>query len=382
MTRHASDGRASCWPIPAASTPRSRFRGSRERYGAEIIAVTLDLGQGKELEEIRDRALATGAVRAHVLDAREEFARDYIVRALKADALCDDRSPMAAALGRPLIAQKLVEIAGIEQATRDRARRRRPRRRRRSTGRPRARPDADRARARRRVGHDAARSSSNTRARRHVTLPVELSGSGRPRVRAAGPQSPTPRRAGVGRDRLRARRADRRQRRHDAAARSHRQPRHHRRRARRRPLASRLGRRCRTARARIALRRSCGGREAADGFLARRRPTSTSACCRSAARGSRRCARRSTRTSTRVQERVDRRRAAEAVQRRLRVVGGIDASPIARSPSRLAKTHRRRRPTERHMTTSGPAASTPRPTPRRSSSARRSASIAGCSKTT
>jgi len=88
-----------------------------ERYGAEIIAVTMDLGQGKELEEVRDRALATGAVRAHVLDVREEFARHYILRALKADAIYEDRYPMATALGRPLIAQKLVEIAAIEQAT-------------------------------------------------------------------------------------------------------------------------------------------------------------------------------------------------------------------------------------------------------------------------
>src|SRR5438046_10195337 len=89
----------------------------KEKYNAEIIAVTMDLGQGKELEEVRDRALATGAVRAHVLDLREEFSRDYILPALKADAIYEDRYPMATALGRPLIAQKLVEIAEIEQAT-------------------------------------------------------------------------------------------------------------------------------------------------------------------------------------------------------------------------------------------------------------------------
>jgi argininosuccinate synthase len=87
-----------------------------EKYGAEVVAVTLDLGQGKELEDIRDRALATGAVRAHVLDVREEFARDYVLRSLKADALYEDRYPMGTALGRPLIARKLVEIAAIEDA--------------------------------------------------------------------------------------------------------------------------------------------------------------------------------------------------------------------------------------------------------------------------
>ena len=88
-----------------------------DRHGAEIIAVTVDLGQGKDvLEEIRDRALATGALRAHVVDARDAFARDYIVRALKAGIL-GELSPVAAALAHPLIARKMVEIANIEQAT-------------------------------------------------------------------------------------------------------------------------------------------------------------------------------------------------------------------------------------------------------------------------
>jgi argininosuccinate synthase len=86
------------------------------KYHAEVVAVTADLGQGQDLEEVRDRALAAGAVRAHVLDAREEFARDFVLPALKADALSEDRYPLGAPLGRPLIARKLVEIAGIEQA--------------------------------------------------------------------------------------------------------------------------------------------------------------------------------------------------------------------------------------------------------------------------
>jgi argininosuccinate synthase len=87
-----------------------------ETYLAEIITVSIDLGQGQDLEEVRDRALATGALRAHVLDVRDEFARDFIVRALKAGVLCEDGVPLAAALGRPLIAQTLVTIAHIEQA--------------------------------------------------------------------------------------------------------------------------------------------------------------------------------------------------------------------------------------------------------------------------
>src|SRR5580692_6773326 len=79
-----------------------------ETYHAEIITVSVDLGQGRQLEEVRDRALASGAVRAHVLDAREEFARDHVLRSLRADAIYEGRYPLVTALGPPLIAQKLV----------------------------------------------------------------------------------------------------------------------------------------------------------------------------------------------------------------------------------------------------------------------------------
>jgi argininosuccinate synthase len=89
----------------------------REKHGAEIIAVTLDLGQGRELNQIRERARSAGAIRCHVLDVREEFARDYILPALQADALYEARYPLATALSRPLIAKKLVEIAHMENAT-------------------------------------------------------------------------------------------------------------------------------------------------------------------------------------------------------------------------------------------------------------------------
>src|SRR6185503_587934 len=88
-----------------------------DTYRAEIIAVTIDLGQRKEwLEEVRDRALATGALRAHVVDVRDEFARDYLVRGLKAGLFSDDPAAMTEALARPIIAQTLVSIAGIEEA--------------------------------------------------------------------------------------------------------------------------------------------------------------------------------------------------------------------------------------------------------------------------
>ena len=89
----------------------------REQHDAEVIAVTVDLGQGRELAAIHERALAIGAVRAHVLDAREEFGREYILPALQAGAVYEDRYPLATALARPLIAKRLVEIARMEGAT-------------------------------------------------------------------------------------------------------------------------------------------------------------------------------------------------------------------------------------------------------------------------
>jgi argininosuccinate synthase len=88
-----------------------------EKYGAEVVAVTLDIGQGRELTDVRERALAVGATRAHVLDVREEFARDYILPALQAGALYEDEYPLATALSRPLIARKLVDVARMEGTT-------------------------------------------------------------------------------------------------------------------------------------------------------------------------------------------------------------------------------------------------------------------------
>jgi argininosuccinate synthase len=89
----------------------------RDEYGAEVIAVTVDLGQGHELAAIHERALAIGAVRAHVLDARDEFVREYILPALQAGAVYEDRYPLATALARPLMAKRLVEIAKMEGAS-------------------------------------------------------------------------------------------------------------------------------------------------------------------------------------------------------------------------------------------------------------------------
>ena len=87
-----------------------------DRHQAEVVTVTLDIGQSADVAEIRTHALNHGAVRAHVLDKREQFARDIVLPSLKAGALSDARYPMSTALSRPLIARSLVEIAGIEKA--------------------------------------------------------------------------------------------------------------------------------------------------------------------------------------------------------------------------------------------------------------------------
>jgi argininosuccinate synthase len=83
-----------------------------EATGAEVIAVAVDVGQGGEsLETIRQRAIDCGAVEAYVADARDEFAAEYCMPALKANALYMDAYPLVSALSRPVIVKHLVAAA-------------------------------------------------------------------------------------------------------------------------------------------------------------------------------------------------------------------------------------------------------------------------------
>ncbi|WP_440069795.1 argininosuccinate synthase [Streptosporangium sp. OZ121] len=83
-----------------------------EKTGAEVIAVAVDVGQGGEdMEAIRKRAIDCGAVESVVVDAREEFATDFCVPALQANALYMDRYPLVSALSRPLIVKHLAAAA-------------------------------------------------------------------------------------------------------------------------------------------------------------------------------------------------------------------------------------------------------------------------------
>ncbi len=88
------------------------IRWLEENKGYEVIACAIDVGQGvDDLDEIRQRALDCGAVESVVVDAREEFAEDFLFPALRANALYMGKYPLVSALSRPLIAKHLVKTA-------------------------------------------------------------------------------------------------------------------------------------------------------------------------------------------------------------------------------------------------------------------------------
>lgn len=89
-----------------------------EQQGAKPYALYLDLGQGEPAEDVRAKALKIGAADAYVKDAKTEFAEEYVAPAIKANALYGGKYPLFTALGRPLIAKKLVEVAREVGATR------------------------------------------------------------------------------------------------------------------------------------------------------------------------------------------------------------------------------------------------------------------------
>lgn len=87
-----------------------------KNYKAEIIAFVADLGQKEDLKEIKNKALVTGAKNVYVEDLKEEFVRDYIFKALKANAIYEGTYLLGTSLARPLIAKKQIEIADKEGA--------------------------------------------------------------------------------------------------------------------------------------------------------------------------------------------------------------------------------------------------------------------------
>lgn len=83
----------------------------KEKYGYDVIACLVDLGRVRDIPSIMERALASGAIEAVSVDAKEEFAEHYCLPALMANALYEGKYPLSTAVGRPLIAKKLVETA-------------------------------------------------------------------------------------------------------------------------------------------------------------------------------------------------------------------------------------------------------------------------------
>jgi len=87
-----------------------------EQKGYAVVACCLDVGEGKDLNFIKEKAIKVGAVSSYVIDAKEEFANDYALISLQGHTLYENKYPLVSALSRPLIAKKLVEVAEQEGA--------------------------------------------------------------------------------------------------------------------------------------------------------------------------------------------------------------------------------------------------------------------------
>lgn len=92
------------------------IRWLQEQYGYEVIAVAVDVGEGKALEPVKQKALQVGAAKCYVLPLEEHFAENFLLPALQANALYEGIYPLISALSRPLIAEVLVDLAKKEQA--------------------------------------------------------------------------------------------------------------------------------------------------------------------------------------------------------------------------------------------------------------------------
>ncbi|MHB0936503.1 MAG: argininosuccinate synthase [Armatimonadota bacterium] len=89
----------------------------RQEKGLDVIAVAIDVGEERDYESIRQKALQIGALKAFVIDAKDRFADEYISRAIKANAIYENRYPVSTSLARPLIAQLVGEVAEQEGAS-------------------------------------------------------------------------------------------------------------------------------------------------------------------------------------------------------------------------------------------------------------------------
>ena len=89
----------------------------KENYNCDVIAVAADVGQGEELEPLREKAIKTGAVKIYIEDLKDEFVKDYIYPTIKAGAVYEKKYLLGTSFARPCIAKRIVEIAKAEGAT-------------------------------------------------------------------------------------------------------------------------------------------------------------------------------------------------------------------------------------------------------------------------
>jgi len=92
------------------------IRWIQEKYSADVVTVTIDVGQQEDLAKIESNSKTIGAVRHYSIDAREEFVEEYVSKAIKANGLYEGSYPLSTAIARPLMASKLVEVARREGA--------------------------------------------------------------------------------------------------------------------------------------------------------------------------------------------------------------------------------------------------------------------------
>jgi len=88
----------------------------QEKYGYDVIALAIDVGEGKDLDFIKEKALKVGAIKSITIDAKDLIANEYILPSLKANALYEGKYPLSSALSRPLISKLLVDVAEAEGA--------------------------------------------------------------------------------------------------------------------------------------------------------------------------------------------------------------------------------------------------------------------------
>ena len=89
----------------------------QEKHDMDVVTVTVDVGQGEDHKVIESKAKKLGVKRHYTIDARKEFVKDYIFPSIKANALYQKKYCLATALARPLIAEKVLEIAKKEKVT-------------------------------------------------------------------------------------------------------------------------------------------------------------------------------------------------------------------------------------------------------------------------